>query len=377
MSTIFPLSASVNQEFDGYRFNGTSWDIIGQEYNPTVYSGTEPSGAKAGDIWIDSSTDVPSISPETILTINAASATYLTKNSASSTYITQASASTTYQTKVENIDNTEIGYLNNASANIQTQLNSKANLSGATFSNNITAPEVRATTKLVAQTVGGDEGGEILLGKAATNTTLTGDGVTIDVYQNRLRIFEQGGDARGGYIDVSTLGNGVATNLTPGLVLLSTQTLNGSASAVNFSNVLSDTYTRYHVSYQLGCTVDNDMFFRFRENTTDKQASYYGSTGQTSYAGSSSVYASSNLGYWYLGQIPNATINYSTGWFNMYRRPSSPTVGIIHGQYMNSLNLLSGNYSAGNYNMTNFNGFSIYVPSGTLNGKVSLYGYRD
>jgi hypothetical protein len=29
MSTIFPLSASVSQEFDGYRFNGTSWEIIG------------------------------------------------------------------------------------------------------------------------------------------------------------------------------------------------------------------------------------------------------------------------------------------------------------------------------------------------------------
>jgi hypothetical protein len=99
MSTIFPLSASVNQEFDGYRFNGTSWDIIGQEYNPTVYSGSEPSGAKAGDIWIDSSTDVPSISPETILTINAASATYLTKNSASTTYLSQSNASANYATK--------------------------------------------------------------------------------------------------------------------------------------------------------------------------------------------------------------------------------------------------------------------------------------
>lgn len=168
-----------------------------------------------------------------------------------------------------------------------------------------------------------------------------------------------------------------STSYTPSLILLSTQTLNGSVGAVNFSNVLSDTYTRYHVNYQLGCSVDNDMFFRFRENTTDKQASYYGSGGQTSYTGSSSVNSSSNLSYWYLGQVANTTNNYSTGWFNMYRRPSSPTVGIIHGQYMNSLNLASGNYSAGNYNMTNFNGFSIYVPSGNLNGKVMLYGYRD
>jgi hypothetical protein len=29
MATIFPGSASVNQIFDGYEFNGTAWDIIG------------------------------------------------------------------------------------------------------------------------------------------------------------------------------------------------------------------------------------------------------------------------------------------------------------------------------------------------------------
>lgn len=29
MATIFPLSASVGQVFDGYEFDGTSWNIIG------------------------------------------------------------------------------------------------------------------------------------------------------------------------------------------------------------------------------------------------------------------------------------------------------------------------------------------------------------
>jgi len=96
MATIFPGSASVNQEFNGYRFNGTTWDIIGQEYNPTVYSANQPVDGKAGDIWIDSSIDVEAISPETILTINSASALYLTKTSASTTYATK--------TELNNID---------------------------------------------------------------------------------------------------------------------------------------------------------------------------------------------------------------------------------------------------------------------------------
>jgi hypothetical protein len=65
-------------------------------------------------------------------------------------------------------------------------------------------------------TVGGDEGGEILLGKAVSNTTLNGTGVTIDVYQNRLRFFEQGGSARGFYLDISTGGGGASTNIMSG-----------------------------------------------------------------------------------------------------------------------------------------------------------------
>ena len=78
----------------------------------------------------------------------------------------------------------------------------------------------------------GIEGGEIFLNKAETGTTLT-NGVTIDVYENRLRIFEAGGSNRGGYFDLATLGNSVSTNLVPTLYLLEayanvTYTLPGS-----------------------------------------------------------------------------------------------------------------------------------------------------
>ncbi len=67
--------------------------------------------------------------------------------------------------------------------------------------------------KIIAGAVGGDEGGEILLGKPATSSSLTGSGITIDSYQNRLRFFEQGGSARGGFLDITTLGAGASTNL--------------------------------------------------------------------------------------------------------------------------------------------------------------------
>ena len=59
----------------------------------------------------------------------------------------------------------------------------------------------------------GDEGGELLLAKSQTNNSLTGSGITIDSYQNRLRIFEQGGAARGVYVDLSKAPSGVAGEL--------------------------------------------------------------------------------------------------------------------------------------------------------------------
>jgi hypothetical protein len=96
MSSIFPGSASVGQIFEGYLFNGTAWDLIGNEFNPTTFSPDAPDNPKAGDLWVDSDSNVPSISNETILTIDSASATYLTKTSASTTYATK--------TELANID---------------------------------------------------------------------------------------------------------------------------------------------------------------------------------------------------------------------------------------------------------------------------------
>ena len=70
--------------------------------------------------------------------------------------------------------------------------------------------------ELTSSNSSGDEGGQINLAKAVTNTTLVGTGVTIDVYQNKLRFFEQGGTARGAYIDLTAASAGVGTNLLSG-----------------------------------------------------------------------------------------------------------------------------------------------------------------
>ena len=89
----------------------------------------------------------------------------------------------------------------------------KANSVSATTIN--ASGDINASGYLRSYNSTGDEGGEVFLNKAATNTTLIG-GVTIDVWQNRLRFFEQGGTARGAYIDLTAAGAGVSTNLLSG-----------------------------------------------------------------------------------------------------------------------------------------------------------------
>jgi hypothetical protein len=89
-----------------------------------------------------------------------------------------------------------------------------------------------SNAKITAGTVGGDEGGELLLGKPETNTTLTGSGVTIDIFQNRLRFFEQGGTARGYFIDITGGGAGVSTNLVGG----GSGTPGGSNTQIQYNN---------------------------------------------------------------------------------------------------------------------------------------------
>jgi hypothetical protein len=95
---------------------------------------------------------------------------------------------------------------------------------GATTPAAVTGTDVVATVNLKSLYSSGDEGGEIFLAKPQTSTTLAGTGVTIDIYQNKLRFFEDGGTYRGAYIDLSSANTGVGSNL-----------LNGSSDSSSWS----------------------------------------------------------------------------------------------------------------------------------------------
>jgi hypothetical protein len=87
--------------------------------------------------------------------------------------------------------------------------NSAFNKANSALSN--TNLNVSGTLRMLNQ--GGDEGGELFLDRPATSTSLAA-GITIDIFQNKLRFFETGGSVRGVFIDMANGASaGVGTDL--------------------------------------------------------------------------------------------------------------------------------------------------------------------
>ena len=100
---------------------------------------------------------------------------------------------------------TSTGFINTTANVSAAQINSAtAVVTGSAY-----AGELYATTRA------GDEGGQLNLANAVTNTTLVGN-IVVDVFQNKVRIFEAGGTNRGGYFDLAGLTANVGTNLAAG-----------------------------------------------------------------------------------------------------------------------------------------------------------------
>ena len=108
-----------------------------------------------------------------------------------------------------NASNITSGTLNTArlpaTANISTQINVGNSYVNTTY---MVAGTLKSTNS------SGDEGGEIQLAAPANTTLITG--VTIDVFQDKLRIFETGGTNRGYYVNLASANAGVADMLGAG-----------------------------------------------------------------------------------------------------------------------------------------------------------------
>jgi hypothetical protein len=123
---------------------------------------------------------------------------------------TPAAGTYTYSLRVPTITGTfQFG---EASGPLLTAVELKTNTNLPSTNNTFTGTN-RFNGQVTLGGTGGDEGGELQLSTAQTNTTLTGSVVSVDVYRDRLRIFEAGGNARGVHIDLSKAPSGNAGEL--------------------------------------------------------------------------------------------------------------------------------------------------------------------
>ncbi len=211
----------------------------------------------------------------------------------------------------------------------QVQVNNGAALtgsSGLTWDGTILSANQLTLTNSV-----GDEGGEILLAKAQTNTTLSGTGVTIDVYQDRLRFFEQGGNARGFYLQITSGGGGVSTNIMAdgAVVLQSGQVQSGfiGNAAVVSGNIASGQVSFNHLSS--GAATGNLLSGSVSNNQLANSAITING-------------ASTALG----GSYSNAALTIGTGLTGgSYNGSGAVTVALASGAALT--NLLSGNIGSG------------------------------
>jgi hypothetical protein len=99
----------------------------------------------------------------------------------------------------------------------------------------VPSTQLLSTPNLALTNSQANEGGEITFSIPSSGTALTTT-ITMDIYQNRLRIFESGGANRGAYIDFTSCSNSVGTNLLVGSGASGLTSLNGlTASTQTFA----------------------------------------------------------------------------------------------------------------------------------------------
>jgi hypothetical protein len=103
---------------------------------------------------------------------------------------------------------------------------------------------VSASGQLRSEMSSGAEGGELYLAKSATGSTLAG-GTTFDVYENKLRIFENGGAYRGAYLDISSMPAGNGFNLDQSLKIANTTQVTPNMTAATTSGVTYSASSTY------------------------------------------------------------------------------------------------------------------------------------
>jgi hypothetical protein len=208
-------------------------------------------------------------------------------------------------------------------------LGGSAGLTFNKYSNVLTVGGPVISGELFVRSTGGDEGGQLNLGPAITNNTLVGN-VVIDVWQNRLRIFESGGTNRGGYYDIGNLSAGVGTNLI-------------DATSIQSGTSSVKTYSSSNVAISVGGTANTVVFtssnvivsgsiipganitYDLGSPTRKFRSAYF--SGNTVYIGSESISVAADGTWTFTSNGGNATMSSSSAMGNVYMDKTNGYMG--------------------------------------------------
>jgi hypothetical protein len=228
MATSFPLDPEINDLYQGYYWDGNFWKKSGQDtgfgyLEESALQNTYLSQSSASTTYAkkDNSVITGGLTLENYADINLSNSSRIWANNGG-LYITSAgeislayapSVNLPENTSIGNVSGTEIDYLNNASANIQTQLNSKLSTSSASTTYQNKVFDIVAAKTSAYTFASGDENKIIELDGTFT-VTIPSDSTfnfPIGTYINILQITS-------GTITIAGAG-GVTVNGSPGLKL--------------------------------------------------------------------------------------------------------------------------------------------------------------
>jgi microcystin-dependent protein len=147
MPSIFPADPEVNDEFQGYRFNGVAWQIIGIDLTadyPVITNGTISDSAVpatvartesptfTGTVELPSTTSIGDVSHTEIQALNGITHSVqdqVNEKAPLNNPTFTGTVSLPSNTNIGNVSATEIGYLDGVTGSIQTQIDGKTTAS--------------------------------------------------------------------------------------------------------------------------------------------------------------------------------------------------------------------------------------------------------
>jgi hypothetical protein len=176
-------------------------------------------------------------------------------------------------------------------------------------------------------------------------------------------------EALGDAIDATVFG------LNPGLVYITSSTFT-TQSQVTFNSCFSATYNNYLVLFEGLVSTSIDIRLRMAASGTPASASnYIFSATQVTAGGGPSRVGSTSANYAYLGTVSTTRSRFTLNITEPFL--TQPTTYNYQTTGMAAADVWTEAGGGGHTLTTSYNGFQVFLNSGTMSGTIRVYGYKN